>query len=131
MAEPMRLYPPPSPGAEMRITSGRRAHHHRRADAHEPVRHPARSAFFPDPRADPERFTAEGKAARQKFTYFPFGGGARQCIGEPFAWMEGVLILATLAQRWRFRVEAGTRVDPEALITLRPRNGLPMRAQRR
>jgi cytochrome P450 len=88
--------------------------------------------FFPDPlRFDPERFTAEAKAARQKFTYFPFGGGARQCIGESFAWMEGVLILATLAQRWRFRLEAGTRVEPEALITLRPRNGLPMRAQRR
>jgi len=88
--------------------------------------------FYPDPlRFDPQRFTPEAKAARPKFAYFPFGGGARQCIGEPFAWMEGVLILVTLAQRWRFRLEAGARVEPEALITLRPRRGVPMRAESR
>ena len=45
--------------------------------------------------------------------------------------MEGVLILVTLAQRWRFRLEAGARVEPEALITLRPRRGVPMRAESR
>jgi cytochrome P450 len=88
--------------------------------------------FYPDPlRFDPQRFTPEAKAARPKFAYFPFGGGARQCIGEPFAWMEGVLILVTLAQRWRFRLEAGARVEPQALITLRPRRGVPMRAESR
>ena len=88
--------------------------------------------FFPDPlRFDPTRFTPEAKAARPKFAYFPFGGGARQCIGEPFAWMEGVLILATLAQRWRFRLDAGARVEPQALITMRPRHGVPMRAEAR
>jgi cytochrome P450 len=88
--------------------------------------------FFPDPlRFDPTRFTPEAKAARPKFAYFPFGGGARQCIGEPFAWMEGVLVLATLGQRWRFRLDAGTRVEPQALITLRPRRGIRMRAEAR
>jgi cytochrome P450 len=88
--------------------------------------------FYSDPlRFDPQRFTPEAKAARPKFAYFPFGGGARQCIGEPFAWMEGVLILVTLAQRWRFRLEAGARVEPQALITLRPRRGVPMRAESR
>jgi cytochrome P450 len=88
--------------------------------------------FFPDPlRFDPQRFTPEARAARPKFAYFPFGGGARQCIGEPFAWMEGVIVLATLSQRWRFRLVPGTRVEPEALITLRPRHGLPMTAERR
>jgi cytochrome P450 len=88
--------------------------------------------FYPDPlRFDPQRFTPEAKAARPKFAYFPFGGGARQCIGEPFAWMEGVLILATLAQRWRFRLEAGPPVEPQALITLRPRHGVRMRAEKR
>jgi cytochrome P450 len=88
--------------------------------------------FFPDPlRFDPLRFTPEAKAARPKFAYFPFGGGARQCIGEPFAWMEGVLILATLAQRWRFRLEGGETVVPQALITLRPRHGVRVRAERR
>jgi cytochrome P450 len=88
--------------------------------------------FFPDPlRFDPSRFTPEAKAARPKFAYFPFGGGARQCIGEPFAWMEGVLILATLAQRWRFRLDPAARVEPQALITLRPRHGIRMRAEAR
>jgi cytochrome P450 len=86
--------------------------------------------FFPEPlRFDPMRFTPEAKASRPKFSYFPFGGGARQCIGEPFAWMEGVLILSTLAQRWRFRLDASARVEPQALITLRPKRGVPMRGQ--
>src|SRR5262249_12994988 len=52
--------------------------------------------WFADPdRFDPERWTAERAAARPKFSYFPFGGGARVCIGERFAWMEGVLLLVT------------------------------------
>src|ERR1700688_130537 len=83
--------------------------------------------FFPDPmRFDPDRFTAEAKAARKKFTYFPFGAGARQCIGESFAWMEGVLILATLAQKWRLQLVPGHPVEPQPLITLRPKYGMRM-----
>ncbi len=77
---------------------------------------------FPDPlRFDPERFTPEQKAARPKFAYFPFGGGNRQCIGESFAWMEGVLILATIAQRWKLRLVPNQRVDVQPKITLRPK----------
>ena len=54
--------------------------------------------YFPDPlRFDPNRFSPEGKARRAKFTYFPFGAGARQCIGESFAWMEGALIRSATA----------------------------------
>jgi cytochrome P450 len=57
--------------------------------------------FFVDPlRFDPERFSPEAKAARTRFSYFPFGMGPRQCIGESFAMMETILVLATLAQRW-------------------------------
>jgi cytochrome P450 len=83
--------------------------------------------FFPDPlRFDPGRFTPEAKAQRTKFTYFPFGAGARQCIGESFAWMEGVLILATLAQKWKLRLVPGHRVEPQPLITLRPKYGMLM-----
>ncbi|HEX7829740.1 MAG TPA: cytochrome P450 [Thermoanaerobaculia bacterium] len=86
--------------------------------------------FWPDPdRFDPYRFTADAKSARPKFAYFPFGGGSRVCIGESFAWMEGVLLLATLAQRWRF--EARGPVEPVALITLRPRGGMQMRVRLR
>ena len=78
--------------------------------------------FFPDPlRFDPDRFTTEQKAARERFTYFPFGGGGRQCIGEAFAWMEGVLILATLGQKWKLNLVPGQLVDVQPKITLRPK----------
>ena len=83
--------------------------------------------YFPDPeRFDPERFRPEAKAARPKFAYFPFGGGPRVCIGEGFAWMEGVLLLGTIAQRWRLRLEPGQDIVPAPSITLRPKNGLRM-----
>lgn len=88
--------------------------------------------FFPDPlRFDPQRFTPEAKACRTKFSYFPFGAGFRQCVGESFAWMEGVLVLATLAQRWKLKLVPGRKVEPEPLITLRPKYGMRMQLERR
>jgi len=88
--------------------------------------------FFPDPLCfDPERFSPEGKAKRRKFTYFPFGAGPRQCIGESFAWMEGVLILAVIAQKWKLRLLPDQRVEPQPLITLRPKYGMKMRIEPR
>jgi cytochrome P450 len=88
--------------------------------------------YFPDPlRFDPDRFTPEKKAARAKFTYFPFGGGSRQCIGESFAWMEGVFSIATLAQRWRLSYAGDAVPEVQAKITLRPRDPLMMRLGRR
>lgn len=88
--------------------------------------------FFPDPlRFDPERFTPEAKARRAKFTYFPFGAGFRQCIGESFAWMEGVLLLATIGQKWRLALVPGHQVEPEPLITLRPKYGMKMQVEAR
>jgi cytochrome P450 len=88
--------------------------------------------FFPDPlRFDPLRFTPEAQGARPKFAYFPFGGGPRVCIGEGFAWMEGVLLLATIARRWRLSRTGGTPVTPTAMITLRPKGGLLMRVEPR
>jgi cytochrome P450 len=83
--------------------------------------------YFPDPlRFDPERFSPEQESQRPRFAYFPFGGGARQCIGESFAWMELVLVLATIAQKWRLRLVPGHPVEPQPLITLRPRYGMKM-----
>ena len=83
--------------------------------------------FFPDPeRFSPERWLDEHTTERPRFSYFPFGGGPRQCIGEQFAWMEGVLLLATLAQRWRLRLVPGHRVEFNPLITLRPKHGMRM-----
>ena len=87
--------------------------------------------WFPDPdRFEPLRFTAEAKAARPKLSYFPFGAGPRICIGEGFAWMEAVLIVATIAQRWRLEL-VSRDVTPQASITLRPKGGIQMRVGRR
>lgn len=84
--------------------------------------------FYPDPlRFDPDRFTPQAKASRPRFTYFPFGAGSRQCIGESFAWMEGVLAIATIAYRWRMDYMASTPPVPQPKITLRPRGPLRMR----
>jgi cytochrome P450 len=83
-------------------------------------------SHFPDPlRFDPERFRPDAPP-RPKFSYFPFGAGPRQCIGESFAWMEGVLILATISQRWRLKLVPGHRVKTQPLITLRSKYGMKM-----
>lgn len=83
--------------------------------------------YFPDPtRFDPERWTLEAKESRPQFAYFPFGGGTRRCIGEGFAWMEGILLLATLARDWRMRLVPGHRVETLPVITLRPKHGMRM-----
>jgi cytochrome P450 len=88
--------------------------------------------YYPDPlRFDPDRFTPENSAARPRFAYFPFGGGSRQCIGESFAWMEGVLTIATIAQQWRLKYFGTSPPIPQAKITLRPRDPLPMCLLRR
>jgi len=83
--------------------------------------------WWPDPlRFDVDRHLGQAKAHRNKFTYFPFSHGPRNCIGEPFAWMEGILILAGLGQAWRFRPVAGRPVVLDPLFTLRPKRGLWM-----
>jgi cytochrome P450 len=85
--------------------------------------------FYEDPeRFDPDRWLPERQKVRPKFAYFPFGAGSRMCIGEPFAWMEGILVLATLARQWRFdRIDA-EEVRLQPLITLRPARPLRLRA---
>lgn len=134
-AESMRLYPPA-------WAMGRQSTKEVEIG---PYRFPAGTYFFfsqyilqrdpklyPDPlRFDPERFTPEQKAARPRFAYFPFGGGNRQCIGEAFAWMEGVLSLATIAQKWCLQFVPGQRVALQPKITLRPKYPLRMTVQQR
>ena len=66
-----------------------------------------------------------------QFSYFPFGGGARVCIGEHFAKMEGILVLASIAQRYRLSLIPGQTIVPEPKMTLRPRRGIRMRVFRR
>lgn len=135
LAEAMRLYPPAWGMGRQALGDFELG----------PYRFPARTTiamsqyilqrdarYFPQPeRFDPERFTAAAKARRPKFAYFPFGGGGRQCIGESFAWTEGVLVLATIAQKWRLRLDPGQKVEIEPLITLRPKFGMRMLVERR
>ncbi|WP_213803401.1 cytochrome P450 [Granulicella sp. dw_53] len=88
--------------------------------------------YFPDPlRFDPDRFTPEAKAVRSKYTYIPFGGGSRQCIGESFAWMEGVFSIATSAQRWRLHFIPDYPIILQPKITLRPKYPVMMRLESR
>jgi cytochrome P450 len=134
-AESMRLYPPawamgrmstkPVTLGPYRIPSGAHFFFSQYIIGRDPQ-------YFTDPlRFDPDRFTPENKARRPKFTYFPFGGGSRQCIGESFAWMEGVLSIAAIAQRWRMTYLGTTPPTPQAKITLRPRDPLMMQLVQR
>jgi cytochrome P450 len=79
----------------------------------------------------PERFVGAAPGDIPPFAYYPFGGGARQCIGSTFAIMEAQVILATLAQRFDVELEPGQEVVPDATFTLRPREGIRMRVRRR
>jgi cytochrome P450 len=89
-------------------------------------------AVHRDPRwhRDPLRFTPErfidDRPAVPKYAYIPFGAGERTCIGEQFAWMEAVLVLATIARRWRLRTTTDREPALLPLVTLRPKGGMPM-----
>ena len=80
----------------------------------------------------PERFEKLSvKEAGNKFIYFPFSKGVRNCIGEQFAWMEGVLLLANLGRRWKLSLMPEQKITTQAMITLRPKFGMKMRIEKR
>ncbi len=89
--------------------------------------------FWREPDAfRPERWSNGETAGLPKFAYFPFGGGNRVCIGESFAWTEAVLVLATIARRWRFTPAPGvTAIETAPLVTLRPKTAIPLVAAAR
>jgi cytochrome P450 len=74
----------------------------------------------------PERWENDLLKRLPRYAYFPFGGGPRLCIGNTFAMMEATLLLATIAQRFRFRLAPGTSVKPMLSVTLRPAEGIHM-----
>jgi cytochrome P450 len=80
---------------------------------------------------EPERFAPEQASSRHRFAYIPFGAGPRICIGAAFAMAEAMLLLATIAQRYRLRLKPGFPVEPQGLITLRARHGMQMMPERR
>jgi len=88
--------------------------------------------YYPEPtQFRPRRWDPEATSRPVKGTYFPFGGGPRGCIGQSYAMLEGVLVLATLARRWRMRLVPGHPVTPLPLINLRPKHGMRMALERR
>src|SRR6185312_3963787 len=87
------------------------------------LHHDPRYFLEPD-RFRPERWSEPAIHDLPKFAYFPFGGGPRLCIGNTFAQMELVLVLATIAQRYHFRLQPGHAVTPLPTFTLRPQPGI-------
>jgi cytochrome P450 len=87
--------------------------------------------FFEDPNAfKPERFSKAAEATLHPFALIPFGAGPRACIGKAFAMVEAHIILATLAQRFRFHLADGQIVMPQTRITMHPKFGMRMRVER-
>jgi cytochrome P450 len=134
--ESMRLYPPAyllgriaerdfTLGGEHRVAAGTTLMvnvlgMHRRGD------------YFAEPeRFSPERFEAAAEKALPRGAFLPFGGGPRVCIGAGFAMMEATLLLATIAQRFRMHLAPNQRITPMPSITLRPRNGIRVKLEKR
>jgi len=90
------------------------------------VLHRHRSFWDHPERFDPERFTTEASARRDRLSYLPFGFGPRICIGASFAMTEAVLIMATIAQRYLLHLVPDHPVEPQALFTLRAKHGMKM-----
>ena len=90
--------------------------------------------WFADPlRFDPSRFAEETKSSRPRYAFFPFAGGSRQCIGEGLAWMEGVFVLAVVAQDWNLKLPAAAaeEIAYDPAISLRPKSGVRLVLERR
>jgi cytochrome P450 len=129
--ESMRLYPPAWSVART-VVSGFELHGYRIPAGANVVmsqwimhRDPR---YFPDPeKFDPDRWLPERSQKLPRFAYFPFGGGPRQCIGASFAMMEATLLLATIAQQFRFRVGPEHAIVPVPSFTLRPKHGMQMK----
>ena len=89
--------------------------------------------YFSQPeRFCPERWSPKFRASIPRFSYFPFGGGPRSCIGEPLAWIEGVIILATVLKKWKVTLEEDEQnIKLQPLVTLRPKYGIRMKLRKR
>ncbi|MGA9040915.1 MAG: cytochrome P450 [Terriglobales bacterium] len=135
ITESMRLYPPAWGLARMAIEDTEIAGYKVRKGSGVTV---SQWTVHRDPRwyESPDEFRPdrwEGDLAKRipRFAYFPFGGGARQCIGNTFALMETALVLATIAQHFRFKLVPEHPVVPIASITLRPRYGIRVVMEKR
>jgi len=132
LAESLRLFPPAWAIGRLSVTD----HHLGRYEIPKgslvlvsPYVTQRDARFWDEPESFlPERWsTLSVKEASQQFTYLPFGGGARRCIGESFAWTEGILLLAALSRRWTLRMVPDQKMGLQPMITLRPKFGMKMK----
>jgi cytochrome P450 len=88
--------------------------------------------YYPNPELfDPDRWREANQRSLPKFAYLPFGGGPRVCVGAGLALTEATLVLATLLQRFRFRLVSDEPLRVLPSVTLRPKHGIPMRVEKR
>jgi cytochrome P450 len=88
--------------------------------------------WFEDPlKFKPERWSSDRCDEIPKFAYFPFGSGSRHCLGERFAWMEAILIIATLGRKWRLRLAPEAKIAMDPGFTLRPKFGVKVVVSKR
>jgi cytochrome P450 len=133
LEESMRLYPPawalPRQAIEEDVLGGYYIPAGSVVDVSQYVTH-RRPDLWEDPeKFDPERFAPERAVNRPRFAYFPFGGGARTCIGNNFAMMEAQLILAIIFQRFRLQLVLDHPVVPDPTFVLKPRYGVLMKVE--
>ncbi len=136
IAESMRLYPPAWVVGRLVVEehefNGYKAAPHSLVLVSEYVMHRDPRYWEDAGEFKPERWeTLSVKEASQRYIYFPFGGGVRRCIGEQFAWAEGILLLATLARKWKLRLQPEQKIGLKPQITLRPKFGMRMRIEER
>ena len=134
--ETMRLYPPlpvmilRSAAAED-VVCGRRIPRKSIIAIMPWVLHRHRKLWHDPDRFDPDRFTPDQAAARSRYSYLPFSIGPHVCVGASLAMLQLVIAVAVLAQRFRFRLVPGHKVEPTAWINLRPRGGIRMTVEPR
>ena len=86
------------------------------------------SRYFDSPdEFKPDRWTPEFIQQLPKYAYFPFGGGPRVCIGQDFAMMETMMVVATILQRFRLTLENEQVVEPRPIVLMRPKNRIQIR----
>ncbi len=87
-----------------------------------------RSDIWSDPEGfDPDRFLPDRFSPLPAFSFVPFGGGPRQCIGNEFALLEMQIVVAMLHQQTHLELLPEQVVEPEPAVTLRIKNGIKMR----
>jgi cytochrome P450 len=137
LRESMRLYPPVWVIGRRALATFRLGEYELPADTNILISHLIMhrdARYFPEPeKFDPGRWSAGDPRAASlpRFTYFPFGGGPRVCVGAGFGMMEAALLLALIAQRFQIEIAPGQNVRMQTTVTLRPRNGIKVVLRRR